>query len=66
MHEIDQTKLTDQTKFRLYEIKNIENYFINDINQQKLYSKRLNRYVTIFDYIDKMLIVLSATSLFIY
>ena len=39
MHEIDQTKLTDQTKFRLYEIKKIENCFINDINQEKAYSK---------------------------
>ena len=62
MQEIDKTKLTDQTKFRLYEIKKIENCFINDINQQKEYSKKLNRYVTIFDYIDKILIVLSATT----
>ena len=62
MHEIDETKLTDQTKFRLYEIKNIDDYFINEINQQKSYSKKLNRYVTIFDYIDKILIVLSATT----
>ena len=46
MHEIDKTKLTDQTKFRLYEIKNIENCFINDINQQKAQSKKLSRYVT--------------------
>ena len=62
MHEIDQTKLTDQTKFRLYEIKKIDNCFINEINQQKAYSKKLNRYVTIFDYIDKILIALSATT----
>ena len=62
MHEIDKTKLTDQTKFRLYEIKKIENCFINDINQQKAYSKKLSRYVTIFDYIDKILIILSATT----
>ena len=62
MHEIDQTKLTDQTKFRLYEIKKIENCFINHINQQKAYSKKLNKYVTLFDYIDKILIVLSATT----
>ena len=60
MHEIDQTKLTNQTKFRLYEIKKIDNCFINDINQQKEYSKKLSRYVTIFDYIDKILIILSA------
>ena len=62
MHEIDQTKLTNQTKFRLYEIKKFDNCFINDINQQKEYSKKLSRYVTIFDYMDKILIILSATT----
>ena len=62
MHEIDKTKLTDQTKYRLYEIKKIENYFINEINERESYSKKLNKYVTIFDYLDKMLIVLSATT----
>ena len=62
MHEIDETKLSDQTKFRLYEIKKIDNCFINDINQPKAYSKKLSRYVTIFDYIEKILIVLSATT----
>ena len=62
MHEIDQTKLIDQAKFRLYEIKKIDNCFVNDINQQKVYSKKLSRYVTIFDYIDKILIVLSVTT----
>ena len=62
MHEIDETKLSDQTKFRLYEIKKIENCFINDINQQKVYSKKLSRYVAIFDYIDNFLFVLSATA----
>ena len=40
----------------------IENYFYNQINQRKSYSKKLNKYVTAFDYIDKVLIVLSATS----
>ena len=62
MHEIDKTKRTDQTRFRLYEIKNIDNDFINEINQQKSYSKKLNRCVTIFDYIDKVLIILNATT----
>ena len=41
MHEIDKTKLLHQTKFRLYEIKKIDNYFINKINQQKSYNKKL-------------------------
>ena len=62
MHEIDKTKLSDKTKLRLYEIKNIENYFINEINERKSYSKKLNKCVTIFDYIDKILIILSATT----
>ena len=39
MHEIDKTKLSDQTKFRLYEIKKIENYFINETNERESYSK---------------------------
>ena len=53
MVETDKTKLTDQTKFRLYEIKKIDNCFVNDINQQKAYSKKFSRCVTIFYYIDK-------------
>ena len=62
MHEIDETKLTDQTKFRLCGIKNIENDFINDINQQESYSQKFNSYVTIFNYINKILIILSETT----
>ena len=62
MHEIDKTKLSDQTKLRLYEIKNIENYFINEINERKSYSRKLSGYATIFDYRDKILIILSATT----
>ena len=59
---IDKTDLSEQTKFRLDEISKIENYFIEEINQRKSCSQKLNRYVTTFDYIDKMLIVLSATA----
>ena len=50
-----------KTKFRLSEITEIENYFYQEINQQKSYSKKLNKYVTIFDYIDRILIILSVT-----
>ena len=59
---IDKTNLSEQTKFRLSEIIEIENYFHQDINQRKSCSKELNKYITTFDYIDKILIVLSATS----
>ena len=62
MDEIDKTNLTDETKFRLNEISKIENYFNSEINQRKLCSKRLSKYVTAFDYIDNILIVLSATT----
>ena len=59
---IDKTDLSEQTKFRLDEISKIENYFIKEINQRKSCSKKLNKYVAVFDYIDQALIVLSATS----
>ena len=59
---IDKNNLTEQTKFRLSEIIGIENYFYQEINQRKSYHKKLNKYITIFDYIEKILIVLSATS----
>ena len=55
----DKTNLTNQTKFRLDEISKIENYFIKEINSC---SKKLSKYVAVFDYIDQALIVLSATS----
>ena len=59
---IDRTNLTEQTKIRLNKITKIENYFHQEINQRKSCSKKLSKYVATFDYIDKILIVLSATS----
>ena len=62
MNEINKINLSEQTKFRLSEIIGIENYFHQEINQRKLCSKKLSKYIAAFDYIDKFLIVLSATS----
>ena len=62
MKAIDETILSEQTKFRLTEIIEIENYFYQEINQRKSSSKKLSKYVTAFDYIDKILIVLSAST----
>ena len=59
---IDKIILSEQTKFRLSEIIGIENYFYQEINQRKSCSRELNKYATAFDYIDKILILLSATS----
>ena len=62
MNKIDTTNLTGQTKYRLNEITKIEDYFNQEINQRKLCSKKLSKYVAAFNYIDNVLIVLIATS----
>ena len=62
MNKIDKTNLTDQTKFRLNEISKIKNDFNSEINQKKSCSEKLIKYIAAFDYTDKVLIVLSATS----
>ena len=62
MNEINKINLSEQTKFRLSEIIGIENYFHQEINQRKSCSKKLTRYITAIDYIDKIFIFLSATS----
>ena len=59
---IDRTDLSEQTKFPLEEISKIENYFHEEVNQRKSCSKKLGIYVAPFDYIDMILIVLSATA----
>ena len=43
-------------------ITRIENYFNSEINQGKSCSKKLSKYVAVFDYIGKVLIVLIPTS----
>ena len=57
LEAIDKKILSEQTKFLLSEIIGIENHFYLEIHQRKS-----NKYVTAFDYIDKILIVLSVTS----
>ena len=54
--------MPDQTKFRLKEKRTIQNYFDSEVNSRKLCSKKLSKCTTVFDYIDKVLIVLKATS----
>ena len=52
----------NKKKNRLDKISKIENYFYEEINQRKSCSKKSSKYVAAFDYIEKLLIVLSATS----
>ena len=59
---IDKTDLSEQTKSWLDEIRKIENYFHEEINQRKSCGKKLSKYVSFFDYIGKILIVLSTTT----
>ena len=61
MDEINKTNFSEQTKIWLSEIIGIETYTHQEINQRKSCSKIIIKYVTAFDYIDKILIVLIAT-----
>ena len=62
MNKFNKVNLSEQTKFRLSQKIGIENYFDQKINQRESCSKHLSKYVTAFDYIDKILTVLSARS----
>ena len=62
MNEINKINLSEQTKSQLSETIEIENYFHQEINQRNSYSKKSSNYITAFDYIDKILIVLSAAT----
>ena len=62
MDEINKLNLSEQTKFRLDEMSKTEKYFIEEINQRKSYSQKFKKYIIAFDYMDKILVVLSATT----
>ena len=54
--------LNDEQQFRLNKISEIEDYFVAEIKERQLMSKRFSKYITSFDYFDKSLIVLSVTT----
>ena len=54
--------LNDQQQFRLNKINEIKDYFVVEIKERELMSKRLSKYIASFDYFDKSLIVLSVTT----
>ena len=60
-NSIDTSNLNNQT-FRLNKISEIEDYFITDIKERELVSKKIIESISFFDYFDKSLIVLSVTS----
>ena len=61
VESIDTLNLNNQ-QFRLNKINEIKNYFIAEIKERELMSKRLIKYIVSFDYFDKPLIVLLPTS----
>ena len=58
----NETSNLNNQQFWLNKINEIKNYFITEIKERELMSKRLSNYIASFDYFDKSLIVLSATS----
>ena len=54
--------LSHQTKSTLNEINKIKDYFNSEIQERKIMSKKLSKCIAAFDYFDKTLILLSATS----
>ena len=54
--------LNDQQHFRLNKIDEIKYYFVVEIKERELMSKRLSKYIASFHYFDKSAIVLSVTT----
>ena len=53
--------LNKQQQFRSNKINEIKDYFVGEIKERELISKRLSKYIASFDYFDNSLIVLSVT-----
>ena len=53
--------LNDQQQFRWNRINKTKYYFVAEIKERELMSKRLSKHIDSFDYFDKSLIVLSVT-----
>ena len=53
--------LNDQ-QFRLNKISEIKDYFVAEIKERELMTKKLSKYIASFDYFDNSLIVLSVTT----
>ena len=49
--------LNEQTNYRLNEIGIIKDYFDQEIKEQQIFIKKLRKYITGFDYTDKILTV---------
>ena len=56
-NDLETIKLNEQTNYRLIEIGKIKDYFDQEIKDQQILVKKLSKYITGFDYTDKILTV---------
>ena len=49
---------SNEQQFRLNKISEIKDYFVAEIKERELMSKRLSKYIASFDYFDKSLFYL--------
>ena len=54
--------LSNNQQFRLNRINEIRDYFVAEIKERELISKRLSKYIASFDYFEKSLTVLSVAT----
>ena len=52
------TILSNEQQFQLNKINEIKDYFVAEIKERELMSKRLSKYIASFDYFDKPLFYL--------
>ena len=57
--DLNTISLNEQTNFGLNKINKIKDYFESEIKDRELVNKKLSKYITGFDYTDKMLIAFS-------
>ena len=60
--DLSTLSLNDQTKFRLNEINETKDYFNYETQESETISKKLSKSTASLNYMDKVLILLSATS----
>ena len=53
---------SSEQQFRLNKINKIKDYFVTEIKERELMSKKLIKFIASFDYFDKSLIVLSVVT----
>ena len=54
--------ISNDQQFRLNKINEIKDYFIAEIRGRELMGKSLSKYITSFEYLDKLLVALSVAT----